>query len=170
GSVFTLASPAAFAAASCSTNGGVSYFGTEAYAAPQSPTTAGEYLYKIAALQCSGGKVVKWNESSAWYTPEQMLAAVKQANPNIRRYFPNTCGTHLVIYHDNFKGVVDGVAASNYTGFNQTYYNQFAGPVFYDRPAELLCPETPGLGNPDLPGACPAQSATGMLSSAGAPS
>jgi YD repeat-containing protein len=170
GSAFFLSSPSAFAAASCSTNGGISYFGMEIYAAPQIPNGAGQYLYKIAGLQCSGGKVVKWNEASEWYTPEQMLAAVKQQNPNMRRYFPNTCATHLVIYHDNFKGVVADVAASNYTGFNQTYTNQFAGPVFYDGSAELLCPETLGLGNPDLPGVCPVQSATPVLSSAGAPS
>lgn len=162
--------PGAFASASCSTNGGISYFGTEAYAEPNSLNGQGQYLYKIAGLQCSNGKVIKWLESSAWYTPTQMLATVKQSNPNMRRYFPNTCATHLVIYHDNFKGVVDSVAASNYLTFNQTYYDQFAGPVFYDRPVELLCPDVPDLGAPDLPGACPVQSATPVLANSGAPS
>ena len=159
----------AVAAVNCTT-GGVSYFGTEVYAAPQTPTGAGEYLYKIAALQCSGGKVIKWNESSAWYTPEQMLDSLKASNVNMKRVFPNTCKTHAVLLHDNFTGTVDGVPASSYAVAAQTHYDVFAGPVFYDRSAELICPEVNGLGSPDLPGACPIQSAQPVLSSAGAPS
>ena len=109
----------ASAAANCTT-GGVSYFGTEAYAAPQTPNGQGQYLYKIAGLQCSGGKVIKWTETSAWYTPDEMLATIKQSNGNMRRAFPNTCKTHVVLLHDNFTGSVDGVAATSYTGANQT--------------------------------------------------
>ena len=159
----------ALAAASCTT-GGVSYFGTEVYAAPQTPNGQGQYLYKIAGLQCSGGKVIKWTESSAWYTPDQMLATLKQSNGNMRRAFPNTCKTHAVLLHDNFTGSVDGVTATSYAGANQTHFDVFAGPVFYDRPAELLCPEVDGIGNPDLPGTCPVQSAEPMLARSGAPS
>ena len=168
-SACALAYQPASAAVNCTT-GGVSYFGTEAYAAPQTPNGSGQYLYKIAALQCSGGKVIKWLETSAWYTPDQMLATIKQSNANMRRAFPNTCKTHVVLLHDNFTGSVDGVAATSYAGANQTHFEVFAGPVFYDRPAELLCPEVNGIGNPDLPGACPVQTAEPALASAGAPS
>ncbi|MHA6492255.1 DUF6531 domain-containing protein [Pseudomonas borbori] len=165
----TFAHQSAAVAANCTT-GGVSYFGTEVYAAPQQPNGYGEYLYKIAGLQCSGGKVIKWTESSAWYTPDQMLTVVKQSNINMRRAFPNACKTHVVLFHDNFTGSVDGVAATNYTGPNQTHFNVFAGPVFYDKPAELLCPEVPGIGNPDLPGVCPIQTADPVLAGSGGPS
>ena len=148
----------ASAAVNCTT-GGVSYFGTEVYAAPQAPNGSGQYLYKIAGLQCSSGKVIKWTETSNWYTPDEMLATLKQSSANMRRVFPNTCKTHAVVLHDNFTGSVDGVAATSYTGANQTHFDVFAGPVFYDRSAELLCPEVSGIGNPDLPGACPVQAA-----------
>lgn len=147
------------AAASCTT-GGVSYFGVEAYAEPQSPNGSGQYFYKIAALQCSSNKVVKWNEGSGWYYPEDMLAYIKSANPNMKRAFPNTCKTHVVLFHDMFTGTVDGVPASQFAVGKQTHYDEFVGPVFYDRPTtKLTCPETSGLGNPDLPGTCPVQSA-----------
>ncbi|HSX86804.1 MAG TPA: hypothetical protein VLG17_02255, partial [Pseudomonas sp.] len=106
GSAFTQQS--AFAASNC-TVGGVSYFGMEVYAAPQTPNGAGEYLYQVANLQCSGGKVIKWLDSSAWYTPDQMVETLKTGNPNMRRVFPNTCKTHAVLLHDNFTGSVDGV-------------------------------------------------------------
>lgn len=163
-SACALYQPTSHAAANCTT-GGVSYFGLEVYAAPQTPNGLGQYLYKIAGLQCSGGKVIKWNEGSNWLTPDQMLETIRSANPNMKRAFPNTCKTHLVLLHDNFTGSVDGVSASsaNYPVGLQTHYDVFAGPVFYDRPAELLCFDTPGLGNPDLPGTCPAQSAEPTL-------
>lgn len=148
-----------FAAVNCTT-GGVSYFGTEVYAAPQTPNGSGQYLYKIAGLQCSGGKVIKWNEGSAWYTPDVMLETVKTSNANMKRAFPNACKTHVVLLHDNFTGSVDGVAATQFAVGKQTHYDVFTGPVFYDRPTtKLACPEIPGLGSPDLPGTCPAQSA-----------
>lgn len=156
------------AAASC-TKGGTSYFGLEVYAAPQTPNGAGQYQYKIAGLQCSGGKVIKWNEGSNVLTPDQMLETIKSSNTNMRRVFPNTCKTHMVLFHDNFTGSVDGVAASLYTAGKQTYYDLFAGPVFYDRSTtKLTCPETQGLGDPDLPGTCPAQSAESATPSMGA--
>lgn len=158
-----------FAAANCTT-GGVSYFGLEAYAAPQTPNGSGQYLYQLANLQCSGGKVIKWLESSAWYTPDQLLSTLKSANTNMKRVFPNTCKTHAVLLHDNFTGSVDGVAATSYAVGKQTHFDVFAGPVFYDRPAELLCPEVNGIGNPDLPGTCPVQSAEPALAASGAPS
>ncbi|SDG71518.1 YD repeat-containing protein [Pseudomonas benzenivorans] len=146
------------AAQNCTT-GGVSYFGLEAYAAPQTPNGSGQYLYQLANLQCSGGKVVKWLESSAWYTPDQMLETIKSANANMKRAFPNTCKTHVVLLHDNFTGSVDGVAATQFAVGKQAHFDVFAGPVFYDRPTtKLTCPETPGLGSPDLPGTCPVQS------------
>lgn len=155
------------AAANCTT-GGISYFGLEAYAAPQTPNGAGQYLYQLANLQCSGGKVIKWLESSAWYTPDQMLETIRSANANMKRAFPNTCKTHVVLLHDNFTGSVDGVAATQFSVGKQTHYDVFAGPVFYDRPTtKLTCPETPGLGNPDLPGTCPAQSAESGVPSMG---
>ncbi|AYC31779.1 RHS repeat protein [Pseudomonas cavernae] len=165
----TLTHPSSFAASNCTT-GGVSFFGTEVYAAPQTPNGLGEYLYNIAGLQCSGGVVIKWTETSAWYTPDQMLDTLKSSNPNLKRAFSNTCKTHAVLLHDNFTGSVDGVAASSYAVAKQTHFDVFAGPVFYPRPAELLCPETAGLGAPDLPGTCPVQSAEPALASPGAPS
>ncbi|MNF27603.1 hypothetical protein D3C85_695860 [compost metagenome] len=168
-SVCAFTHQSASAAANC-TIGGVSYFGTEVYAAPQPPNGSGQYLYNIAGLRCSSGKVIKWLESSAWYTPDEMLATIKQSNGNMRRAFPNTCKTHVVLLHDSFTGSVDGVAATSYTGANQTHFDVFAGPVFYDRPAELLCPEVNGIGNPDLPGVCPVQSAESTLAGSGAPS
>lgn len=157
------------AAANCTT-GGVSYFGTEAYAAPQIPNGSGQYLYKIANLQCSGGKVIKWLESSAWYTPERMLETLKSSNSNMRRVFANTCKTHALLLHDNFTGSVDGITATHYAVSKQTYFDVFPGPVFYDHPAELLCPETAGLGDPDQPGLCPAPSTQPPLSSPPLPS
>lgn len=168
GGVSTLPA-SSFAAVNCTT-GGVSYFGMEVYAEPQIPNGAGEYLYQIANLQCSGGKVTKWLDTSAWYTPDKMLETLKNSNPNMKRVFPNTCKTHAVLLHDNFTGTVDGVAAGNYAVAKQTHFDVFAGPVYYDRPAELLCPETPGLGNPDIPGTCPIQTAVPVLSRSAAPS
>lgn len=168
-SACAFAHQSAFAAANCTT-GGVSYFGTEVYAAPQTPNGSGQYLYQIANLQCSGGKVIKWLDSSVWYTPDQMLETLKTSSANMKRVFPNTCKTHAVLLHDNFTGSVDGVAATSYAVAKQTHFDVFAGPVFYDRPAELLCPETPGLGNPDLPGTCPVQSAQPLLASSATPS
>ncbi|MNQ05464.1 RHS Repeat protein [compost metagenome] len=160
---------ASHAAVNCTT-GGVSYFGSEVYAEPQTPNGSGQYLYKIAGLQCSGGKVIKWTETSAWYTPDVMLDTLKASSTNMKRVFPNTCKTHAVLLHDNFTGSVDGVAASSYAVAKQTHFEVFAGPVFYDRSAELVCPETPGLGNPDLPGSCPVQSAQQVLASPATPS
>jgi YD repeat-containing protein len=143
------------AAASC-TSSGTSYFGIEVYAEPQTPNGSGQYLYKIAGLQCSGNKVVKWNEGTNWLTPDQMLETIKSANTNMKRAFLNTCKTHLVLLHDNFTGTVDGVAAPQFAVGKQTHFDVFAGPVFYERSTTTLtCPETPGLGNPDLPGTCP---------------
>lgn len=157
------------AAANCTT-GGVSYFGVESYASSLTPNGSGQYFYLIAGLQCSGGKVIKWNEGSGWYYPEDMVAYLKNANANMKRVFPNTCKTHAVLYHDNFTGSVDGVVATQYAVGKQTHYDKFAGPVFYDRPTNrLTCPETPGLGNPDQPGVCPVQSAASALKSEGAP-
>lgn len=156
------------AAANCTT-GGVSYFGTEAFAS-QPPDGAGQYLYQIAALQCSGGKVIKWLESSAWYTPDQMLETLKSSNANMKRVFTNDCKTHAVLLHDNFTGSVDGVSARNFAVAKQTHYGIFAGPVFYNRPAELLCPEVPGIGAPDLPGVCPVPSTAPLLAGQGSPS
>jgi YD repeat-containing protein len=147
------------AAASCTATG-TSYFGLEVYAAPQIPNGSGQYLYKIAGLRCSSGTVVKWNEGSNWLTPDQMLETIKAANTNMKRAFPNTCKTHLVLLHDSYTGTVDGVAAPQFAVAKQTHYDEFVGPIFYDRPTtKLTCPETTGLGNPDLPGTCPAQSA-----------
>lgn len=155
------------AAASC-TSTGTSYFGLEVYAAPQTPNGSGQYQYKIAGLQCSGGKVVKWNEGSNVLTPDQMLETIKSANTNMKRVFPNTCKTHVVLLHDNYRGTVDGVSAPLFAVGKQTHYDEFAGPLFYDRPtAKLTCPETTGLGNPDLPGTCPAQSAASGTPSMG---
>jgi hypothetical protein len=82
----------AHAAASC-TSTGTSYFGTE-YLAVSQPNGSGEYLYETALLQCSGGQVVRWNGTSGWFKAENLLAAVKTANPNMRRFFTNTCITH----------------------------------------------------------------------------
>ncbi len=146
------------AAASCTTTG-TSYFGTE-YLAVSPPNGSGDYLYDIALLQCSGGKVIKWNGTSGWFKPEDLLASSKTANPNMRRFFTNKCITHLIILHDNYKGIVGGVAANDYRGFNQTHYNVFEEPIFFDAPIELMCPEVPDLGNPDTPAACSAQSNT----------
>ncbi|MBU1306650.1 MAG: RHS repeat protein [Alphaproteobacteria bacterium] len=158
----------ALAAASCTT-GGVSYFGTEVFAS-QPPDGSGQYLYQIANLQCSGGKVIKWLDSSAWYTPDQMLETLKSSNANMKRVFTNDCKTHAILLHDNFTGSVDGVSARNFAVAKQTHYGVFAGPVFYNRPAELLCPDVPGVGAPDLPGACPVPSAPPLLAGQGSPS
>lgn len=158
----------AHAAANCTT-GGVSYFGTEVYAS-QPPDGSGQYLYQVAALQCSGGKVIKWLESSAWYTPDQMLETMKSSNANMKRVFTNDCKTHAILLHDNFTGTVDGVSARNFAVSKQTYYGVFAGPVFYNRPAELLCPDVPGIGAPNLPGVCPVPSNGPLLAGPGAPS
>lgn len=168
-SACALAHQSSFAAANCTT-GGVSYFGTEVYAAPQTPNGSGQYLYQVAGLQCSGGKVIKWLESSAWYTPDQMIETLKTSNPNMKRVFPNTCKTHAVLLHDNFTGSVDGVPATSYAVAKQTHFDVFAGPVFYNRPAELTCPETPGLGDPNIPGTCPVQTASGLIASPAIPS
>lgn len=158
----------AHAAASCTT-GGVSYFGMEVYAS-QGPDGAGQYLYQTAGLQCSGGKVIKWLESSAWYTPDHMLETIKSSNANMKRVFTNDCKTHVILLHDNFTGTVDGVSARNFAVAKQTHYGVFAGPVFYNRPAELLCPDVPGIGAPDLPGVCPVPSNSPLLAGSGAPS
>lgn len=153
------------AATSCTATG-TSYFGLEVYAAPQTPNGSGQYLYKIAGLRCSGGIVVKWNEGTNWLTPDQMLETTKTANTNMKRAFPNTCKTHLVLLHDSYTGTVDGVAATQFAVGKQTYYDEFAGPIFYDRPTtKLTCPETSGIGDPDQPGTCPAPGADTPLQS-----
>lgn len=156
------------AAANCTVSG-TSIIGIEVFASSPTPNGAGEYLYNLATLQCSGGKVTRIIDTSNWMTPQLMLETTKSANFNMKRAFPNSCKTHLLLLHDNFNGTVDGVSVSSYGAGFQTHYDVFAGPVFYNRTGELLCPDIPALGNTDLPGTCPITSAAPVLSSAAAP-
>lgn len=156
-------------AITCSTNGGVSIIGTEYYAAPQTPS-GGQYNYQVANLQCTGGVVTMWLNSSVTYKPEDLLALMKQQNLNMDRYFTNKCGTHIINAHNNFKGVIDGVALSSFTKLKTTYVDEFARPIYYASPAALLCPDVPDLGNPDTPGVCPIESASPALPTSGSAS
>lgn len=144
------------AAVSCAIGGGVSVIGVEAF--PTSLTTSnGEYLYQMASITCSGGKVAMLLDAgSYWYYPDALLASMRSSNANMKRVFTNTCKTHVLVLHDNFKGTIEDVATSQFSVSNQVYKDEFAGPVYFARPtAKVPCPETPGIGNPDFPKTCP---------------
>lgn len=165
--ISTLLWHSAASATSCTT-GGVSYFGTEYYA---SSLTASGGTYKVANLQCSGGQVIAWMTTSYYSTPEQIFATVMStgSNPNMRRIFKNSCGSHFVVYHNNFYGSAGGVAADNYA-LNNVYTDVFSAPLYYSAPSGLMCQATPGIGDPDMPGVCPVASDSPLPPTGGAPS
>ncbi|MDD0843386.1 DUF6531 domain-containing protein [Pseudomonas sp. Gutcm_11s] len=143
-------------AISCAPGSGVSIIGVEAY--PTSLTSSGgQYLYQLATLQCTSGQVVRMLDGgSYWYYPDDLLGYMRTAHTNMRRTFSNTCKTHVLTLHDNFKGTIDGVTTTQFLAGKQVYFDEFAGPIYFARPTtKLACPETPGIGNPDLPGVCP---------------
>jgi YD repeat-containing protein len=146
-----------FAAVGCATNGGISTIGVEAFPTSLAVNSNGQYLYRLATVQCSGGQVTALQDiESGWYYPEDLLAQMQVSHVNMRRVFANTCRTHVLVLHDNFRGTIDGVATSQFAAGKQIYADAFTGPIFYSRPSDVLtCPETSGIGNPDFPKTCP---------------
>ncbi|WP_051709923.1 DUF6531 domain-containing protein [Andreprevotia chitinilytica] len=97
-------------AGTCDPQNGVSVIGIEA-AATSDQHADGTFDYNYSLLSCDSGSltVTEWNSTSYTATPYSMYQTVVQQPLNMHRLFASACGSHIIILHDNYTGLLNGV-------------------------------------------------------------
>ncbi|PHV12231.1 hypothetical protein CSQ89_06795 [Chitinimonas sp. BJB300] len=107
-----LLSGLSYAAGTCDPKNGIRTIGVEV-AAKSDNYGDGTYNFGYAMVQCVNGVITAVTDTDAQGLPSAMESQLKALN--MRRYYANSCKTHQVAVHNNFKGIINGVDFSGAT-------------------------------------------------------